>query len=92
MLTQHAQARCKQRGIRSEVVDVLLDYGRRKRRHGAEICYLDRAGRQRAWSDMGCKAYAENRRSVTYLPRPQRRWTGCHGRQKISTNSHLANG
>ena len=58
MLTQHVQARCKRRGIRSEVVDVLLDYGRRKCLHGAEICYLDRAARQRAWSDMGCKAYA----------------------------------
>ena len=58
MLTQHAQIRCKQRGIRSEVVDVILDYGRRKRRHGAEICYLDQAARQRAWSDMGRKAYA----------------------------------
>ena len=61
MLTQHAQARCKQRGIRSEVVDVLLDYGRRKRRHGAEICYLDQSAVTSVMNssfDMGCKAYA----------------------------------
>ena len=57
MLTRHAEARCQQRGIRPEVVDVLMTYGRRRTRHGAEVCFMDRRARDRAQADLGSDDY-----------------------------------
>jgi hypothetical protein len=59
MYTRHATIRCQQRGIQTGVVNAILEYGKRRRRRGADICYMDKAGRERAWSDMGRKAYAK---------------------------------
>ncbi len=42
MYTRHAETRCQQRGIRSEVVDALMAYGRRRTRHGADVYFMDR--------------------------------------------------
>jgi len=58
MLTKHAEARCQQRGIRDEVVEALLSYGQRQYRHGAEVCYMDRAARADLKRAIGRKAYA----------------------------------
>ncbi len=57
MLTHHAEIRCQQRGIRGDVVDALLAYGRQKVRHGAEIYFMDRKARERAMADMGRQAF-----------------------------------
>ncbi len=57
MLTRHAEVRCQQRGIRPEVVDVLMTYGRRRTRHGAEVCFMDRVARDRARADLGSDDY-----------------------------------
>ncbi len=53
MYTRHAETRCQQRGIRSEVVDALMAYGRRRTRHGADVYFMDRATRERARADLG---------------------------------------
>lgn len=58
MLTQHAAARCQQRGISAEAVDLLLTFGRRRFRHGAEICFMDRSGRQKAKKALGRQQFA----------------------------------
>ena len=58
MLTQHAVTRCQQRGISAETVDVLLTFGRRRFRHGAEICFMDRSGRQKAEETLGRPQFA----------------------------------
>ncbi|MGO9391537.1 hypothetical protein [Rhodoblastus sp.] len=58
MLTRHAEVRCQQRGIRPEVVATLLEYGRRERRHGAEICFMDRSAHRQAQRALGHDAYA----------------------------------
>jgi hypothetical protein len=58
MHTSHSQTRCQQRGIRSDVLNVLLTYGRRKVRHGAEVCFMDKISRARAREEMGPKQYA----------------------------------
>lgn len=57
MLTRHAEIRCQQRGIRPEVVATLLKFGRRKRRHGADVCFMDRTTRRRAEEALGHAAY-----------------------------------
>lgn len=57
MLARHAEVRCQQRGIRPAVVATLLEYGRRERRRGAEICFMDRSARQRAHRELGHDAY-----------------------------------
>ncbi|MGE0718216.1 MAG: hypothetical protein AB7P02_22405 [Alphaproteobacteria bacterium] len=57
MFTQHAAVRCRQRGIRPEVIDVLLTFGRRRHRHGAEVCFMDKPGRDHARRALG-SAYA----------------------------------
>jgi hypothetical protein len=66
MLTRHAEVRCQQRGIRPEVIATLLEYGRRERRRGAEICFMDRSTRQRAHRELGHDAYT---RLVDHLDR-----------------------
>jgi hypothetical protein len=47
MYTRHAQTRCQQRAIRPEVVDAILEYGCQKRRHGADVYFMDSSSRKR---------------------------------------------
>ncbi|MGF7162829.1 hypothetical protein FHS85_004484 [Rhodoligotrophos appendicifer] len=59
MYTIHAEKRCNQRGIRHDVVEILLTYGeRRYRGGGASICYMDRSARHRARRGLGNQTYA----------------------------------
>lgn len=58
MYTRHAQTRCQQRGIRSEVVDALMAFGRRRTRHGADVYFMDRTARERARADLGRVAFS----------------------------------
>ena len=47
-LTAHARSRMKQRGIRPEAVECLLDFGRESFDHrGGVVLYLDKAARRR---------------------------------------------
>jgi hypothetical protein len=55
MYTAHAQARCQQRSISSEVVDALLSYGERRRHQGADVYYLTKAARTRAAGALGTR-------------------------------------
>ena len=57
MYTRHAEARCQQRGIRPEIVDAILAYGRRIHRHHAEVCYVDKPARRRIERELGQDAY-----------------------------------
>jgi hypothetical protein len=59
MYTRHAQTRCQQRAIRPEVVDAILEYGCQKRRHGADIYFMDGSSRKRARSELGRREYAK---------------------------------
>ena len=58
MLTAHAESRCQQRGIRPEIVQTILSYGRRQRRHGADVCYMDHRARKQAELDLGHHDYS----------------------------------
>jgi hypothetical protein len=58
MLTCHAEIRCQQRGIRPDVVQALLAYGRRVHRRGAEVCFMDRRARSIARTALGDQGYA----------------------------------
>lgn len=58
MLTSHAQTRCQQRGIPSEVVDLLLAYGEERHRHGATVRFMDREARRRARQELGAARFA----------------------------------
>lgn len=53
MYTQHAEKRCQQRGIKQDVVDTLLSYGRCGRHLGADIYYMDGQSRRDAKLAMG---------------------------------------
>jgi hypothetical protein len=57
MYTRHAKVRCQQRGVMPEVVDTILTFGRRIRRHHAEVCFLDRRGRQQIEAERGHDSY-----------------------------------
>ncbi len=47
-LTRHARVRMRQRGIRAEQLELLLEYGRERHLHqGCEIVFLDKAARRR---------------------------------------------
>ena len=53
-MTQHAQSRCKQRGIPPTVVEHLLDFGHEIHdHHGSFIVYFDRRARARLRSAFG---------------------------------------
>jgi hypothetical protein len=55
MFTAHAQTRCQQRSISSEVVDTLLAYGERQRHDGADVYYLTKAARSRVYGALGAR-------------------------------------
>lgn len=58
-LSRHALARTTQRGIRREVIDIVLSYGCRKRRHGASVFFMDGHSREAARDDLGRRTYAK---------------------------------
>lgn len=50
------------------MVDALLAYGRRARRHGADLYFMDGEARRRARADLGRSGYARiSDRLDTYL-------------------------
>lgn len=51
--TSHAVSRRKQRGIPAEALDLLWDFGRMARSHGADRLYFDRRARRRAAAALG---------------------------------------
>lgn len=67
MYTRHAETRCQQRGIRPEVVDAILAYGRRRRRHGADVYFMDSQSHARAQDDLGGQYAKLADRLNTYL-------------------------
>lgn len=57
-LTHHARARLQQRGIPSEVLTRLLDFGREEHDHrGGRIVYFDRQARARLQRALGSDTY-----------------------------------
>lgn len=58
METAHFEARARQRGVRSEVVDAILDFGSCRRVAGADSYFMDKNARLLAKSALGAKAYA----------------------------------
>lgn len=67
-MTSHAQARIQQRGIPLEAIDAILSYGKRRRREGADIYFLDRRSRGRMARALGKKTYTRLERSLdSYL-------------------------
>lgn len=67
-LSQHATMRCQQRGIQREIVDVILEFGRRRPRSGASICFMDLASREEARRTLGQRRFARiSDRLNTYL-------------------------
>jgi hypothetical protein len=66
-LTDHAAARMQQRGIRSQALEVLLDYGRIAHDHrGAEIVFFDKKARSRLAKANASAAKETERLSRTY--------------------------
>lgn len=48
-LTEHAQVRMQQRGVRAQALDLLLEYGRVAHdHHGCMVVYMDNRSRRRA--------------------------------------------
>ncbi|MCW5749616.1 MAG: hypothetical protein KIT81_00600 [Alphaproteobacteria bacterium] len=68
MHTRHSTERCQQRGIQPDVVDIILDYGARKFRHGAEVLFMDHRARRAAKAALGARRFARiSDRLNTYL-------------------------
>lgn len=57
MLSNHAEIRIRQRGVKPEVINVLLAYGESRPRRGAEVYFMDRRARERARAGIGESAY-----------------------------------
>lgn len=45
--TAHGMARCQQRGVAQDALDLIVTYGREVRTHGASKFFLDRKSRHR---------------------------------------------
>lgn len=54
--TRHAALRRQQRGIPAEALDLLWDFGRVARSHGADRLFFDRRARRRAAAALGTQA------------------------------------
>ncbi|SEP82124.1 protein of unknown function [Devosia sp. YR412] len=63
-LSAHATTRMHQRGIRSEVVEALLTYGRCERSRGADVYFVDRRTRERVREEIGGKRFARIEKSL----------------------------
>ena len=63
-LTNHAEQRSQQRGIRADVMDVLLSHGNTKISHGCEVIYMDQPARRRARAALGRTVYAQLERAL----------------------------
>ena len=59
MMTAHSTERQQQRGIPTQVLEVLLEFGESRQRHGAEVFYMTRRSRSIAQQQLGRKAYAK---------------------------------
>jgi hypothetical protein len=57
-LTQHAHKRSQQRCIPPFILGLIMDYGKCKYSHGAEVYYLDNHGRRQLKKELGRKIYA----------------------------------
>lgn len=55
----HARQRMNQRGFSPEALDALYAFGRSKRRHGADVYFMDRRARDRAITELGKKSFAQ---------------------------------
>jgi len=58
MTTAHFETRMRQRGVRREVVNAIVDFGRCCRVRGADSYFMDKSSRIRARSLLGAKVYA----------------------------------
>ena len=55
-VSRHAGCRVAQRGFTREAVEALYRFGHSKRRHGADVFFMDHKARQRARAELGAKA------------------------------------
>ena len=58
IFTKHAAKRSQQRAIPPFIANLILDYGRVTRRHGADCYYLDKVARKELRRELGKKIYA----------------------------------
>lgn len=56
--TKHAVRRCQQRGIPPFIVELILDHGRIRRRHGADCYFLDKKATKEIKRTLGSQIYA----------------------------------
>lgn len=63
-ISAHAGKRIAQRGFVPESVNALYAFGRCKRRHGADVYFMDRAARRRARDELGEKEFARLEKSL----------------------------
>jgi hypothetical protein len=57
-LSRHAAVRAQQRSIDETAIELVWAYGATARRHGAEVCFLDRRAREDLMRAVGEAAYA----------------------------------
>jgi len=55
--SKHAIHRSQQRAIPPFIVELVLDYGKSARKHGADVYFLDNQGRKRIEQALGRKIY-----------------------------------
>ena len=81
-LTSHARARMQQRGIASDALEHLLEFGREAHDHrGAMLVYFDKAARRRLQHEAGGEARQ-------LLPRVQRLYAVISESGEVVTVGH----
>lgn len=63
-LTRNAERRSQQRGIRAEVMEVLLTHGSSTISHGCEVVFMDKRARRQARAALGRTIYAQLERAL----------------------------
>lgn len=66
--SDHALKRCSQRGIKTSAIETILQYGSMRRRHGADVVFMDKKARHRALAGLGRGSFARVEQQLnTYL-------------------------
>lgn len=90
-LTKHAERRANQRGIRRNVIETMIEFGKSKISGGCEVIYMDQTARAHLRNCIGKTSYAKIERAldkILVLSEDGHLVTCCHRNRSVRAMSN----